>query len=58
VRAQPKELLRLVFEVFGDQEVLDRYEQARSHQQQLGKEVEQAASWRTPRPSSATWPTA
>ena len=39
----PKELLRLVFEVFGDQEVLDRYEQARSHQQQLGKEVEQAA---------------
>ena len=40
----PRELLRLVFEVFGDQEVLDRYEQARSHQQQLGKEVEQAAA--------------
>ncbi|WP_457447273.1 ATP-binding protein [Roseateles sp. P5_E4] len=40
----PKELLRLVFEVFGDQEVLDRYEQARSHQQQLGKEVEQAGA--------------
>jgi energy-coupling factor transporter ATP-binding protein EcfA2 len=39
----PKELLRLVFEVFGDQEVLDRYDQARSHQQQLVKEVEQAA---------------
>jgi chromosome segregation ATPase len=39
-----KELLRLVFEVFGDQEVLDRYEQARSHQQQLGKEVEQAGA--------------
>ncbi|MEH0164500.1 ATP-binding protein [Roseateles microcysteis] len=39
----PKELLRLVFEVFGDQEVLDRYEQARNHQQQLLKEVEQAA---------------
>jgi len=38
----PKELLRLVFEVFGDQEVLDRYEQARSHQQHLLKEVEQA----------------
>jgi len=38
----PKELLRLVFEVFGDQEVLDRYDQARSHQQQLLKEVEQA----------------
>jgi chromosome segregation ATPase len=28
----PKELLRLVFEVFGDQEVLDRYEEARRHQ--------------------------
>jgi chromosome segregation ATPase len=38
----PKELLRLVFEVFGDQEVLDRYEQARSHQQHLEKEVGQA----------------
>ena len=38
----PRELLRLVFEVFGDQEVLDRYDQARSHQQQLEKEVEQA----------------
>ncbi|HEY9107977.1 MAG TPA: AAA family ATPase, partial [Roseateles sp.] len=38
----PKELLRLVFEVFGDQEVLDRYEQARSHQQQLAKEVQTA----------------
>ena len=38
----PRELLRLVFEVFGDQEVLDRYEQARSHQQHLLKEVEQA----------------
>ncbi len=39
----PKELLRLVFEVFGDQEVLDRYEQARGHQQHLEKEVEQTA---------------
>jgi len=38
----PKELLRLVFEVFGDQEVLDRYELARNHQQQLLKEVDQA----------------
>jgi chromosome segregation ATPase len=37
-----KELLRLVFDVFGDQEVLDRYEQARAHQQQLAREVEQA----------------
>lgn len=32
-----------MFEVFGDQEVLDRYELARNHQQQLLKEVEQAA---------------
>ncbi|MBW8848227.1 MAG: AAA family ATPase [Burkholderiales bacterium] len=39
----PKELLRLVFEVFGDQEVLDRYEQARSHQLQLTQEVDKAA---------------
>jgi chromosome segregation ATPase len=38
----PRELLRLVFDVFGDQEVLDRYEQARGHQQQLAREVEQA----------------
>nr|WP_297529561.1 ATP-binding protein [uncultured Roseateles sp.] len=38
----PKELLRLVFEVFGDQEVLDRYELARNHQQQLLKEVDQS----------------
>ncbi|OWQ93013.1 AAA family ATPase [Roseateles aquatilis] len=37
-----KELLRLVFEVFGDQEVLDRYELARNHQQQLLKEVDQS----------------
>ena len=35
----PKELLKLVFDVFGDQDVLDRYEQARGHQQQLVKEV-------------------
>jgi len=38
----PKELLRLVFDVFGDQEVLDRYEDARNHQRQLGLEVEAA----------------
>lgn len=38
----PRELLRLVFDVFGDQEVLDRYELARGHQQQLTREVEQA----------------
>ncbi|CAN7511941.1 ATP-binding protein [Rhizobacter sp. LjRoot28] len=38
----PKELLRLVFDVFGDQDVLDRYEEARSHQRQLSQEVEAA----------------
>ncbi len=38
----PKELLKLVFDVFGDQAVLDRYELARGHQQQLVREVEQA----------------
>ncbi|GHC80743.1 hypothetical protein GCM10007320_22650 [Pseudorhodoferax aquiterrae] len=38
----PKELLRLVFDVFGDQEVLDRYEEARQHQRDLAAEVESA----------------
>ncbi|THU03986.1 AAA family ATPase [Lampropedia puyangensis] len=38
----PKELLRLVFDVFGDQEVLDRYEEARRHQQEVAQEVETA----------------
>jgi chromosome segregation ATPase len=38
----PKELLRLVFDVFGDQDVLDRYEDARNHQRQLTDEVEAA----------------
>ena len=38
----PKELLRLVFDVFGDQDVLDRYEDARNHQRQLAQEVEAA----------------
>jgi chromosome segregation ATPase len=38
----PKELLRLVFDVFGDQEVLDRYEEARQHQRHLTEEVEAA----------------
>jgi chromosome segregation ATPase len=38
----PKELLRLVFDVFGDQEVLDRYDEARNHQRQLLQEVETA----------------
>ncbi|MEZ5632419.1 MAG: ATP-binding protein [Burkholderiaceae bacterium] len=38
----PKELLRLVFDVFGDQEVLDRYEEARKQQRELAAEVETA----------------
>ncbi|WP_298016150.1 ATP-binding protein [uncultured Castellaniella sp.] len=38
----PKELLRLVFDVFGDQEVLDRYEEARRHLRDQEAEVEQA----------------
>ncbi len=38
----PKELLRLVFDVFGDQEVLDRYEEARRHQKEVAEEVEMA----------------
>ena len=38
----PKELLKLVFDVFGDQDVLDRYDEARSHQRQLTQDVEAA----------------
>ncbi|MGB6007735.1 ATP-binding protein [Castellaniella sp.] len=38
----PKELLRLVFDVFGDQEVLDRYEEARRHLRDQEAEVELA----------------
>jgi len=38
----PKELLKLVFDVFGDQDVLDRYDEARNHQRQLTQEVESA----------------
>lgn len=38
----PKELLRLVFDVFGDQEVLDRYEEARRHLLEQEAEVETA----------------
>jgi len=38
----PKELLRLVFDVFGDQEVLDRYEDARRHQKEVSDEVDMA----------------
>lgn len=38
----PRELLRLVFDVFGDQEVLNDYDTAREHQQQLTREMLQA----------------
>ena len=38
----PKELLRLVFDVFGDQDVLNAYDTAREHQQQLAREMAQA----------------
>ncbi|SFC71799.1 P-loop containing region of AAA domain-containing protein [Polaromonas sp. OV174] len=38
----PRELLRLVFDVFGDQEVLSAYDTAREHQQQLTREMVQA----------------
>lgn len=38
----PRELLRLVFDVFGDQEVLNHYDTAREHQQQLTREMQQA----------------
>lgn len=38
----PRELLRLVFDVFGDQEVLNHYDTAREHQQQLSREMQQA----------------
>jgi exonuclease SbcC len=38
----PRELLRLVFDVFGDQQVLDDYDKAREHQQQLVREMAQA----------------
>jgi chromosome segregation ATPase len=38
----PRELLRLVFDVFGDQEVLNAYDTARDHQNQLNREMQQA----------------
>lgn len=38
----PRELLRLVFDVFGDQEVLNHYDTARAHQQELSREMQQA----------------
>lgn len=38
----PRELLRLVFDVFGDQEVLNDYERAKQHQADLARELNQA----------------
>ena len=38
----PRELLRLVFDVFGDQEVLNAYDAAKQHQLQLSREMQQA----------------
>jgi chromosome segregation ATPase len=35
----PRELLDLVFQVFGDKETLDRYAEARSHQEAVGREL-------------------
>jgi chromosome segregation ATPase len=35
----PRELLALVFEVFGDQAVLDRYQEARLHQQETERDL-------------------
>lgn len=38
---KPRELLDLVFDVFGDKEVLTRYQEARQHQQQTEQELQQ-----------------
>jgi chromosome segregation ATPase len=38
----PKELLDLVFQVFGDKEVLERYEEARHHQAHTARELDAA----------------
>lgn len=38
---KPRELLDLVFDVFGDKEVLARYQEARVHQQQTEQELQQ-----------------
>ncbi len=35
-----RELLKLVFEVFGDEEVLTRYQEARHHQEQTARELQ------------------
>jgi len=36
----PKELLELVFQVFGDKDVLERYQEARHHQEQTARELD------------------
>ncbi|MBJ6725001.1 ATP-binding protein [Geomesophilobacter sediminis] len=36
----PRQLLELVFSVFGDQEVLDNYQQAKNEQVEIGRELE------------------
>lgn len=36
----PRQLLELVFSVFGDQEVLDNYQQAKNEQQEIARELE------------------
>jgi chromosome segregation ATPase len=36
----PKELLELVFQVFGDKEVLERYQEARHHQEHTSRELD------------------
>lgn len=36
----PRQLLELVFSVFGDQEVLDNYQQAKNEQIEIGRELE------------------
>lgn len=38
----PKELLNLVFDVFGDKQVLERYDEARHHQEHTSHELEAA----------------
>lgn len=40
----PRELLDLVFQVFGDREVLDRYLEARHHQEQTARELDAGQS--------------
>lgn len=37
----PKELLSLVFEVFGDKQVIDRYQEARAHQDATARELDE-----------------